>query len=136
MPVKHSIFPFAALLLLLAALSNVAFAAESPYLGTWRWKSGPKAETTIRITKVDGEKVEGTLTAGAFGSPPVPAKPIPIENGALKDGVLTFTWGQKDKSLRFEAKLDGETLKGAFTNWRGRPQSFEAKRIEEKETQK
>ena len=107
--------------------------------GTWTWETefnGQKRETTLKL-KVEGEKVTGTITAGGGKGKATETK---IEDGKFKDGKVTFTVTRERKEQKFtskyEAKLDGEVLKGTVVRDFGgkeQKQEFEAKRTKVKD---
>lgn len=93
--------------------------------GTWTWSQegpGGQIDFTLKL-KQDGEKLAGTIT-GFNG------EESPIEDGKVKDGVISFKvtrdFGGRTFVTTYTAKLSGDTLKAksetVFT------MEFEAKR--------
>ena len=97
--------------IILLTCSFFGFAA-SPASGTWDCIASVDQEYpfTLTITEKDG-----ALT-GITESPSGEAGPV--ENVKLENGVLSFTMDTASAGMiEFEAKLDGDTLKGTLESW-------------------
>jgi len=117
--------------------TNRAFAAdEKGYTGTFTWtqpgRNGNDVEYKIEL-KQDGDKVTGTLYRGNAKSK--------IEEGAIKDGQLTFktsrTRNGNTTFTTYTGKLDGDTIKGKIEtpsrNGDTTSRDWEAKRAKDKD---
>lgn len=114
--------------LLLAA--SVAMAADDP-TGTWKWTTkfnDMEREVTLKL-KLEGDKLTGSL-------PGRENQETAIEEGAFKDGTVTFKVTRERNGNKFvskySAKLDGDTLKGTIESERNgqtNQREFEAKRV-------
>jgi hypothetical protein len=121
----------AALVLALVGLAGVARAADkADPTGTWKWTvtfGGQERQQTL-VLKLD----DGKLTGHMLGRD---NQEIPIEDGACKDGEVSFKVtrernGQKF-TTKYTGKVEGDTLKGKSEFERdGQTQSrdWEAKR--------
>lgn len=98
--------------------------------GTWKWEveaKDQKREQTLKL-KLEGDKLTGLLVAPD-------GKETAIEDAAFKDGEISFKVtrdrnGQK-VTVRYTAKLNGDTLKGKIETDRDgqtRSRDWEAKR--------
>jgi hypothetical protein len=107
-------------------------------LGTWTWTEAKRSVLTLRLTKVEGEKVQGTFDSGPSfgrnpdGSRPV-ANPVSITDGTFREGRLSFVVILGSRRVEFHAALKGDTLSGTYVTRRGNvphPTAFDAKRVE------
>ena len=130
-----------AVVLALFVVGSLAQAQEkkADATGTWKWTTpargqGQPRENVLKL-KQDGEKLTGTISG---------RQETAIEDGKVVDGKVSFKVirkgrnGGPDMTISYEAKLDGDTLKGTITMERnGKPQSndWEAKREAEKAAQ-
>ena|ERR1700678_1541613 len=101
---------------LLALAMALAFTASARAAGTvaGTWKStfkgqdGTERTITYKFT-VDGDKVTGTVSGRNNTE-------TPIENATFTDGTLSFSITRERNNVKvttkYEAKLDGDTLKG------------------------
>jgi hypothetical protein len=104
----------APLLALVAALAFTAAArADSTVDGTWKstFKTQDGTERTITYKfKLDGDKVTGTVSGRNNTE-------TAIENGTFANGTLSFSVTRERNNAKvttkYEAKLDGDTLKGS-----------------------
>lgn len=94
------------------ALAASARADDKALDGTWKsvYKAPDGAErTTTFHFKVDGEKVTGTVVGRNNNE-------STIENGTLKDGILTFTitreMNNNKVTITYSGKFNGEMIKG------------------------
>jgi hypothetical protein len=107
-------FALAAFLLGLFGVIGAADAADKDDpTGTWKLKTklGKKdVEQTLKIEVKDG-KVTGTITAGKMEGK--------LEDGAFKDGELTFTVTREVKDVKvttkYTGKVTGDSIKGTST---------------------
>jgi hypothetical protein len=114
-----------------AAPAKNANSAKADPSGTWTWTfnapNGNSFQRTVKLSFADG-KLTGTTT-GRDGAE------HPIQDGAFKDGTVTFAVvrerdGQKFTS-KFQGKVDGDAIKGTMTMNRdgeAREMPWEAKR--------
>ena len=105
---------FTILLLSVLLLSSPVMAADAPLLGTWKLTES-RATHTLKITKVDGDRVEGTFEAAHFGKGPG-QPPVQIHDATLKDGLLVFSCDVSRQKVKFTGKLDGKTLNGTYVS--------------------
>jgi hypothetical protein len=98
--------------------------------GTWKWETefgGQKRTNTLKL-KLEKEKLTGAMV-GQDG------KETEIKDATFKDGEANFTVererdGQKF-SIKYKAKVEGDTLKGTATFGEDRKIEFEGKREKE-----
>ena len=103
--------PLLALVVALAFTAS-AKAADSTIDGTWKStfkaQDGTERTTTFKF-KHDGDKLTGTVS-GRNNSE------TEIEDGKIKDATITFSvtreFNNNKVTTKYEAKLDGDTLKG------------------------
>ena len=98
--------------------------------GTWKWSvdfNGQTREVTLKL-KVEGEKLTGTISGRNNTE-------TNIEDGAVKDGEVSFTVTRERNGQKFTqkytGKVDGDTLKGKVSferNGETTSRDFEAKR--------
>lgn len=103
--------------------------------GTWKWETefgGQKRTTTLKL-KLDKDKLTGAVVG-------MDGKETPIEDGTYKDGEVAFNVTRERDgnkfTMKYKAKIDGDTIKGAATvNFGGeeRKIDFEGKREEKKD---
>ncbi|MFI4947014.1 MAG: hypothetical protein ACHP85_27295, partial [Burkholderiales bacterium] len=109
----------------LAAQTPAKAPAASPYAGNWNLRITDATDTFVSGGFQIAEK-GGALSAGLvwrWGSY-LPAKSIEV-----KDGVLRLTREENPGKIdTFEAKLEGETLKGQVTYPDGKVHRFEGKK--------
>ena len=95
-------------------------AADASPAGTWKWTQagrdgGQSFERKIQLDYKDG-KLTGKMLAGEgpMGAMPEAA----ISDGSFKDGVVAFSvtreFNGNSFTIKYSAKLDGDTLKGTF----------------------
>jgi len=97
------------LAVILLICTSYGFAA-SPAAGTWDCVAVADQEYffTIYITEKDGELTG--IAEGASG------ESGPVDALKLENGVLTFAIDSPDVgNIKFEATLDGDTLKGTYS---------------------
>jgi hypothetical protein len=96
-----------------------AFAADATPAGTWKWtqpgrNGGPGFEQTLKLDYKDGA-LTGTLV-GAQG-PQGQMPDVAIADASFKDGAVAFSvtreFNGNKFTAKYEAKLDGDTLKGS-----------------------
>ena len=131
-----------ALLLTCTALAGFVSAedkekAKADPTGTWKWsfkgQDGQSRESTLKL-KLDGEKLTGTMVGRD-------SKETAIDDAALKDNEVTFSYtrernGQKFTS-KYKGKLDGDVIKGTIESERdGKTNSREWEAKREKEEKK
>jgi hypothetical protein len=101
-------------------MTVAAFAAEASAAGTWKWTQpgrgdAPATERALVLDVKDG-KLTGTLKGFSMGQFEVPD--TAIADGAIKDGVVSFTvtteFGGNKRTSKYSAKLDGDTLTGSI----------------------
>ncbi|MSU66136.1 MAG: hypothetical protein EXS38_08575 [Opitutus sp.] len=110
---------FLAALVAVCFVNLAAFAADaaSP-TGTWKWTQagrdgGQSFERKIQLELKD-DKLTGKMLAGdgPMGAMPETA----IIGGSFKDGTVAFSvtreFGGNSFTIKYQAKLDGDTLKG------------------------
>jgi hypothetical protein len=99
--------------MVLGGWAATARAADDPS-GTWKWSTTFNNQTRERSLTLKYE--DGKLTGTVPGRNNTTT---PIENGSFKDGVVKFeitrTRGDNKFTSKYEAKLDGDTLKGKIT---------------------
>ena len=109
----------------LAVQTPAAAPAASPYAGNWNLRITDASDTFVSGGFQIADK-GGALSAGLvwrWGSY-LPAKSVEV-----KDGVLRLTREENPGKIdSFEAKLEGETLKGQVTYPDGKVHHFEGKR--------
>ena len=101
----------AALGLVFSGLVSHARAADTA-TGSWKWEfkrqNGDAVDVTLKL-KQDGDKLTGTIS-GPNGSETA------IEDGAVKDGEVTFKVTREFNGNKFtqkyNGKLSGDTIKG------------------------
>jgi hypothetical protein len=125
-----------ALVLPLAALAATAGADDKPAAGktspegTWKWtfeRNDQKVEMSVKLKWADG-KLTGVYV-GRDGTE------TPIKDGGFKDGVVSFAITRErngqEFTIKYEAKLEGDTLKGKTefnAGGQSRSRDWEAKR--------
>jgi hypothetical protein len=109
----------------LAAQASTGAANADAYVGRWNVKITDTADTFVSGGFQIGRK-DGALEAGLvwrWGSY------LPAKSAAVKDGVLYLVREERPGRLDvFEARLEGETLKGQVKLADGTVQHFEGKR--------
>ncbi len=109
--------------LLAAATLTLAADATGTWTGSFTINSGKDSGETRPahlILKQDRTKLTGTAGSDAD-------KQVPIANGKVEDGVLTFEIGNGERVTTFKMKQDGDEMKGKMI--RGEHTAdFEAKR--------
>jgi hypothetical protein len=109
----------------LAVQTPAEVAAASPYAGNWNLRITDASDTFVSGGFQIADKA-GALSAGLvwrWGSY-LPAKSVEV-----KDGVLRLTREENPGKIdSFEAKLEGETLKGQVTYPDGKVHHFEGKK--------
>jgi hypothetical protein len=112
----------AAIGLVVCGCANLAMADDPT--GTWKWEIKSPKYTTHFVLKLkrEGDKLTGSMTTTKspkqFAEDNTPEK---IENGAYKDGVVSFAIFRKVSirttvSLKFSGKLAGNTIKGEWVS--------------------
>ncbi len=115
-----------AVVALILGMAHLMPAQDSTYVsGTWKWSQegpGGQIEFTLKL-KLEGEKLTGTIT-GFNG------EESPIEDGKVKDGVITFKvtrdFGGRSFVTNYTGKITGNSMKGKSETIFG--MEFEAKR--------
>jgi hypothetical protein len=109
-------FGIAVVALALAALVNVAQAAEDP-TGTWKW-SVTRGDRTIEQTlklKLEGDK----LTGGMVGRDNAETA---IADASFKDNVVSFSvtreFGGQKRTTKYSGTVSGDEIKGKTTSER------------------
>ena len=111
----------------LGAQEPAKMPAGDGYVGRWNVKI-TDATDTFASGGFQVAKKDGALSAGAvwrWGSY------LPAKSVELKDGALVMVWDEepgKGKLDTFEARLDGDTLKGKVTYADGKVHHFEGRR--------
>jgi hypothetical protein len=101
--------------------------------GTWKWETefgGQKRASTLKL-KLEKDKLTGAMV-GQDG------KETAIEDASFKDGEATFSVTRERDgnkfTMKYKAKIDGDTIKGAATVKIGEDErkiEFEGKREKE-----
>ena len=127
--IRRQFLALSALTLLALTSAN---AADKNFSGKWlyNWeRQGMKVETTFDL-KQEGDKVTGTVSGMA-------GMKTEIQDGAVKDGLLTFKVVRERNGNKFSSdyagKLEGDSLKGKISmeiQGQKREREFEAKRGE------
>lgn len=91
-------------------------AAKASVSGSWSWSvdAGGMAIDQSAVLKQEGEKITGKFTDGFDNTT------VDIKEGKIRDGQVSFTvvrpfMDNGDMTLKFEGKLDGDTIKGTLT---------------------
>ena len=117
----------------------VSTQAASP-AGTWNWTApgrngGPDRKMSLQL-KVDGEKVNGTLTSPGRDGTPTKTE---IGDGKLKEGEVSFSVTRESNGNKmvqnYKGKVTADTIKGKIEferNGEKQSRDWEAKRAEAK----
>jgi hypothetical protein len=120
-------------------ITVAAIAADASPTGVWKWtqqgrQGGQGFERKVKLELKDG-KLTGALlpSEGPMGTMPE----APISDGTFKVGVVAFAvtreFNGQSFTIKYQAKLDGDTLKGTsefpgFNGGEPRKMDWEAKR--------
>ncbi len=121
---------------LLALVAVPVHAQSANVTGKWAFTSegGRGPMTTTFTFKQDGNTVTGSALFGGRGGRP--GRTVDIKDGAIKGDSLTFSLelhfgnGGEGFTLKYAAKVNGDTMSGTQTTPRGE-RSFTAKREKE-----
>jgi hypothetical protein len=122
---------FTTVVVSLVVIAGVAYADDkSDATGTWKYTAdvnGQSIDVTIKL-KVDGDKLTGTVSAADTETK--------IEDGKIKDGVLTFKaeFNGGQFTIKYKGTVKGDTFKGkrdVERNGETITREFEAKRVKE-----
>jgi hypothetical protein len=100
-------------------LTIAAVAADATPAGTWKWTQPgrgdrPAVEMTVKLDYQDG-KLTGTLLG--FDGPMGKVPDVAIADASFKEGAVAFSvtreFNGNSVTTKYEAKLDGDTLKGS-----------------------
>jgi hypothetical protein len=119
----------AAAIVSFAGVASAADDKKDDPSGKWKWsvttKDGQTRETTLTL-KLDGGKLTGTITGRNN-------QQTAIEEGAFKDGEVSFNVtrernGQKF-TTKYKGKVSGDTITGTVERREGQSRDWKAERV-------
>jgi hypothetical protein len=119
----------AAAVVSLAGVADAADEKKADPNGKWKWsvttKDGQTRETTLSL-KLEGEKLTGTITGRNN-------QETAIEEGAYKDGELSFQVTRERNGEKFttkyKGKVSGDTITGTVERREGQSRDWKAERV-------